>query len=74
MVAPATFVLLHPESSRSHTTVIPILGRTIIFPIAAGFTRHVRGVAPHMCDQVVRPLLDRGARGRSPGFRLRVAK
>src|SRR5258706_1352460 len=28
------------------------------------------GVAPHMCDQVVRPLLDQGAGGRSPGFLL----
>jgi len=25
-------------------------------------------VAPHMCDQVVRPLLDQGAGGRSPGL------
>jgi hypothetical protein len=28
----------------------------------------MHGVAPHMCDQVVRPLLDQGAGGRSPGF------
>src|SRR5258708_40149443 len=30
----------------------------------------MHGVAPHMCDQVVRPLLDQGAGGRSPGFPL----
>src|SRR5216683_4921117 len=30
----------------------------------------MHGVAPHMCDQVVRPLLDQGAGGRSPGFLL----
>ena len=30
------------------------------------------GVAPLMCDQVVRPLLDQGAGGRSPGFLLLV--
>jgi hypothetical protein len=30
----------------------------------------MHGVAPHMCDQVGRPLLDRGAGGRSPGFRI----
>src|SRR6266404_8995148 len=32
----------------------------------------MHGVAPHMCDQVVRPLLDQGAGGRSPGFLLRA--
>jgi hypothetical protein len=30
----------------------------------------MHGVAPHMCDQVGRPLLDRGAGGRSPVFLL----
>ena len=30
----------------------------------------MHGVAPHMCDQVVRPWLDQGAGGRSPGFLL----
>src|SRR6267378_4518749 len=28
----------------------------------------MHGVAPHMCGQVGRPLLDRGAGGRSPGY------
>src|SRR5258706_4158039 len=28
----------------------------------------MRGVAPHMCDQVARPLSRRGAGGRSPGY------
>ena len=28
----------------------------------------MHGVAPHMCGQVVRPLLGGGAGGRSPGF------
>src|SRR5258707_12093582 len=32
----------------------------------------MEGVAPHMCDQVARPLLDQGAGGRSPGFLLRA--
>src|SRR5260370_18488922 len=30
----------------------------------------MHGVAPHMCDQVVRPLLDQGAGVRPPGFLL----
>src|SRR5258707_14526458 len=30
----------------------------------------MHGVAPHMCDQDVRPLLDQGAGGRSPGYLL----
>jgi hypothetical protein len=29
----------------------------------------MHGVAPHMCGQVGHPLSDRGAGGRSPGFR-----
>jgi hypothetical protein len=32
----------------------------------------MHGVAPHMCDQAGRPLLDRGAGGRSPGYLLLV--
>jgi hypothetical protein len=32
----------------------------------------MHGVAPRMCDQVVRPLSGRGAGGRSPGFRLKL--
>src|SRR5215471_1295928 len=63
-----------PESLSSHTTVIPILGRTVIFPIAASFSCHAHRVAPHICDQVGRPLLDRGAGGRSPRFQPKVTK
>src|SRR5258708_12178034 len=38
--------------------------------LRAVFAILMHGVAPHMCDQVVCPLLDQEAGGRSPGFLL----
>jgi hypothetical protein len=47
----------------SSQLVGPTLGRVATW---------MHGVAPHMCNQVVHPLLDQGAGGRSPGFLLLV--